>query len=375
MPANRKCLHLPLAIVLLGASFASADDQDVRSEQQAQEKTLSAYPALPAGPLRQALFFRVENKNLSVYTSLAPTTGISRMQVTDIPGLCTADVHLITPATQPANIPYQPDIFSFVQTVYDLPTSTVSSVTVNLNPMNLQVAYDSESPAGMRSITFVQSAPGMDIDEPAVRLTLSIPEHPTILLTAPDFLTLRRQFPAETTKYLEPIFHRLHADGIAFSTDPKVAWQVFAPDARPDPSIAVKVNQILPRLDSDNFRDREAASADLKKLGQRAAVVLWKIDRSLLSAEQNSRIDAFLTDYQPITENDANRLRADPTFLLECLYNTDEFLVTTALSHLEQIAHHPIPFDRILRDEARREAVNALREKLIPPTTEPTDPR
>jgi hypothetical protein len=364
-----------LATILLGAPLAAADDLDVPSELQQKEIELSKHPILPPVPLRNALFFRLEDKNLALYTSLAPTDGTSRVKITDLPGLCTADVHVLSPVTHPANIPYQPDIFNFVQTIYDIPASTISSTTVLLNPMNLQIAYNCESPSGLWAITLIQTAPGIDMDEPPVRLTLDVPEHPHLVLTARDFLTLRRQYPSETTQYLEPIFRGLHADGIAFSPDAKVAWQVFAADARPDPAIAVKVNQLIPQLDSDDFHVREAAADDLKKLGQPAAIVLWKINRSPLSAEQNSRIDAFLTDYQPVTAKDVARLRNDMTFLLQCLYDTNDFLVTTALAHLEKITHHPIPFDRTLRDEARRDAVNNLRETLMPPTTEPTEPR
>jgi hypothetical protein len=220
----------------------------------------------------------------------------------------------------------------------------------------------------------IQSAPGVDVDEPAVRLTVTGSDRPPLARSAPDFLTLRRQYPAETTKYLEPIFRELHADGIAFSPDSKVAWQVFASEARADPSVTGKVSKIIQRLDSDDFHERESAAADLKQLGQPAAVVLWHTNRSALSAEQNSRIDAFLSEYQPVTDQDVKRLRTDVTFLLECLYDTDDFLVDTALAHLRQITGKPIDFDRTLRDEARREAVNQLRETLAPAATQPVEP-
>jgi len=147
---------------------------------------------------------------------------------------------------------------------------------------------------------------------------------------------------------------------------------VFLAEAPEDPQVTQQVERIVAQLDSDDVHERDAAAARLAELSDPAAVSLMHIDRSGWSPEQSSRIDGFLSSYRLVSDEDAHRLRDDLNFLLDCLYDTDDFTVHCSLKRLGEITGKPLAFDPSLRDEARRNAVNALREQLAPTTPKPT---
>jgi hypothetical protein len=391
---------LILATSLL-ATAARADDgapQSLESLQRAErldmEKRAAEYPQVDPTTLKDALVFRVEHNALTVYTKLPPTVSMSRVKVDGLPGLCVADVHG-APAPKPSE-PYTPTVFMFIRYDFTKPGAIAASLTVQVTPMNTQVSQDIETPTGIRQVSLVQNFPGLGDSEPPVRLRISIQDKgagdaaagPTtqsaqstdaatgdkplnIECTAPDFVTLRRKYPTEMAKYVEPIFRELQADAAVFGPDRKLAFQVFSPEAKMDPDVSARVKQIVARLDADDFHEREAAAAELQQLDDRAVTSLARLDRSGLSPEQNSRIDSFLSSYKPVSEDDARRLRDDVNFLVDCLYDSDDFVVHSALNRLRQLTGRDIHFEPTLRDDARRAAVNRLRETLANATTRP----
>jgi hypothetical protein len=137
--------------------------------------------------------------------------------------------------------------------------------------------------------------------------------------------------------------------------------------------VATDVQRIIARLDSDDFHERESAAHDLAQLGQPAANILRHLDRTGLSAEQNSRIDAFLSQYHPAGDEEAQRLGNDPEFLIDCLYSTDDFIVQSSLGRLTKIIGSKVDFDPSLRGDARRDAIRKLHE-LVERQTNSTSP-
>jgi hypothetical protein len=185
-------------------------------------------------------------------------------------------------------------------------------------------------------------------------------------LTAPDLKTLQREHPAEVNAYLRPVLRELGAESI-LDVDPTMAWQVFSAEAKPDPTIAAKVNEILPKLDAPNFADREAAAADLTKLGPAAAVALLKLDRSKLSPEQNQRLEEVLAPYQQLTPLQAEKLGQDPGFLLSAMDSDDPDLRRVALARLDKKLGRQVTINLNAPPDERRAAVDALRKQLLPP--------
>ena len=187
---------------------------------------------------------------------------------------------------------------------------------------------------------------------------------------ASDFFTLRRDYPAETEEHLRPLLRDLGQESV-FAPEPLVAWQVFAGRWRADAKMVDAVNRLLPGLDADSATDREAASAQVAELGQEALLVLLQLDRGVLTAEQNSRIDVLIEDHAPLDPAEAMRLRDDVTFLLDCLNSDDPRTRAAALDRLKQVVPDPVEFDLGLAVPARGVAVAALRAKLAPPPAEP----
>jgi hypothetical protein len=187
-------------------------------------------------------------------------------------------------------------------------------------------------------------------------------------LAAADLRTLQRDHPAEVNEYLRPVLRELDAESL-LDVDPATAWQVFAAEARPDPKMVAKVNELLPALDANSFVEREAAADALKKLGPAAAVVLLQLDRAKLSAEQNARLDSILAQYQQLDRLQADRMGQDPSFLLSAMDSTDPELRRVAAARLAKNLHRSLAFDPSAPPEVRHAVTDTLRRQLVPPAT------
>src|ERR1043166_1505344 len=134
---------------------------------------------------------------------------------------------------------------------------------------------------------------------------------------------LRRKYPREVARYLEPIFRDFKQESVLARVDPKLAWQVFAPAYVPPPELAAKVKALAVKLDAENFADREAASRELAAMGAPAAMALTRLGRANMSDEQLSRIDVLTAPYKPLPDDQVAKLRNDRFFLLDCLAADD----------------------------------------------------
>jgi hypothetical protein len=326
--------------------------------------------------VKDVVQFSIEQNELAVRTRLQPTDGNSQIKVSDLPGLCSIEVR--GPTGKRGN-PRQLSFIRYRFTRYDKNNEIESVTTVMTTPLSLQVARDVESTTEIRNISIVQNGLAAQSGDPGITLRVSIQifasDQPALNIarSATDFASLRRLYPADVAKYLGPIFQDLHADADVFAVDSKLAWQIMAADAPPQANVATDVQRIIARLDSDDFHERESAAHDLAQLGQPAANILRHLDRTGLSAEQNSRIDAFLSQYHPAGDEEAQRLGNDPEFLIDCLYSTDDFIVQSSLGRLTKIIGSKVDFDPSLRGDARRDAIRKLHE-LVERQTNSTSP-
>lgn len=193
----------------------------------------------------------------------------------------------------------------------------------------LQVVHDVEAVGYTLSVQLVQAPHLMgaspDSSDEALRLTARRIDRLTgevtldVRVAAPDFARLRHRFPDETSRYLRPILADIGHEAPLFAADARAAWQALAPTPDSDPAFDAKLKATLARLDADAFADRQAATAELKALGQPAALALRAMDRSALSFQQNSEVDAFLASLSPLTPADAEALASNLDFLLDCL--------------------------------------------------------
>jgi hypothetical protein len=145
-----------------------------------------------------------------------------------------------------------------------------------------------------------------------------------------------------------------------------VAWQVFSDLRRPDPQMARRVDELLPGLNDSDYHVRNQTLNRLRQYGRDAVDVIENMDRSKLTPEQNVRLDRFLLQYEQLPPKEVGRLRADPTFLLDCLYSEDLSVRQAAIDRLRMTFRPDLEFDMNAPAEARAAAVATLRQQLTP---------
>jgi hypothetical protein len=183
-------------------------------------------------------------------------------------------------------------------------------------------------------------------------------------LQVADFHTLLRQHPKEVEEHLRPLLRAVGQEAV-FAPDEVVAWQVFAGRWKPDPKVVEKVRSILPSLDDADYRVRERGVRELTALGKPGAAAMMSLDRTGFSAERNLLMDRALAPFAELKPKEAERLRSDTRFLLDCLYSDDADIRSAALEGLTKQAGADIAFDSHAPAPARAAAVEALRRKLL----------
>lgn len=185
-------------------------------------------------------------------------------------------------------------------------------------------------------------------------------------LTAASFADLLSKHAGPAATHLAPVFRDLGGqDPAVFGVDPCVAWQLFPDAVEPGEALASKVIALVERLDADDFLRREAAATELEALGGPATLVLAELDRAALSAEQNTRIDAFLADYRQLEPAEAAALLEDPEFLLRCYtYSEAEPIRAAAVRALEALLGRPAKLEPGVDFGARLVAAATLREEM-----------
>src|SRR3954466_3397002 len=134
-------------------------------------------------------------------------------------------------------------------------------------------------------------------------------------LTANDCQSLKREHRAVVYQYLGPILRLLRTEGV-IGVDVRKARQVLM--ARVEPrGVEPKVQKLVMQLDADSFRDRENALRNLEDLGPDALAVVEKLNRKSLSAQQQTGIEAYISDVKLATVEELEKLRKDPGFLIE----------------------------------------------------------
>jgi WD40 repeat protein len=119
--------------------------------------------------------------------------------------------------------------------------------------------------------------------------------------------------------------------------DPVVAWQVFPAAYRPPPKLADAVAREVEALGADDPRRREAAALTLRELGDEVVPLLRRLDPSTLSAEQRGRVAGLLRGRRRVPAAEAEALRADREFLLDCVAAGDAAVARAAVDRLRAV--------------------------------------
>ena len=366
------------------ATYALAQDPPAKQlspeeqkaiERQHVEAEAAKWTPLEVDDLEKAIRFWIdEDGRLAAQTSITPVQGAVRIVHPALPGvarLSVNDMQALGDTTTGRNL-------SFTYQDYTQPGTLVAYTHVNGIAGRLIVARDGESEESNFQVELIQDPVGA-APEPGtepVRLRVAITsksEEPAaqrgnvnFTLGAKTFIELRQRYPREVETYLRPILRDLRQDHKVFAVDERVAWQVLGAAHEPDARAAEQVKAVLAQFDSEDFREREAALGELKKLGQPAALVLARTDRTNFSQDQNAGVDEFLAEYLTLSKDDVARLKSSPDFLLDTLASENPTLRKLALAQLKQVTSVTVNFDPDAAPDVRAAQLQKLRTALGP---------
>lgn len=320
--------------------------------------------------LKSLVQLRLHEGALELYTDHPPTNGPITVRLDDPP--VTAQLKIIRRLQE--SPPYRPDAFDL--TIEQVGREGSIHTTLSSVGGNVQVWRDATFLD--REVAVVQLVqPGMpDAGGGAIRLYIQrmIGDEETGKANFPaaDFPTLIRQHLEPTDQYLRPIFEMLGGHEQLFDVEPALAAEVFAGRMRPDAELRKTVAALVSQLDADRPQDRNAAGAELEKMGQVAVVALRGTDTSKLSLEQQTRIRTILASQTHAPGVDPAKLRGNLHFLLDSLNCRDAAARHAALEELRSQTHQTIVLDVDGPEDLRRQQVRQLRRQLTTSTTAPT---
>jgi hypothetical protein len=331
-------------------------------ESLATAAEVAPLPRIKAQDVSEVVRLTIEDKDIHLATSLPAT----EQSLIDIPGLAGVTRVTVVPLGEGKDAPI--NHFALHNIDYT-PTNAVSINTsvVQAVPGRLDLTQDYNLLQDeVHSVHLIQNLVEIVEGEPRVTLhvQLTTPPGVRLQLQADNIVELRRNYPAEVAKYLDPVFRSLNQPGLLAKVDPRLAWQVFGAEYKPSSELVENVKTLIKKLDAESFQDRQAASKALEKLGQPAALAIRRMDRAGWSDEQIGRVDAFLASFKPTNDVDAKRLRQDRDFLLDCLFADDVQIRQLAHAELQKVVGRPVEIDLNAPPSKRLDTIRRLRESI-----------
>lgn len=372
MPRTAPVAWVCLGVLLCGGSMATADEAAVRDRQAVLTrqrdrylKTVGSLLPLSAHRMDQIMQLRMQGGQLTLQTPLMPLGDFEGRRA-DIDGL--AEPAAVTyvqfvadnPAARQFELKFEeyPDSETYGQFHLQWQPGMAGRVddvsierAVQTSHGFLRVFYK-QGTAMARILVFENDA--------ATEQSME-----SFNYTEKDFVTLRKEHPAEVERYLRPILHQLGQD-LVFAPEVNTAWQVLAADWPVDDKTSREVAQTVPALNNPRSSVRNDATGKLAGLGRDGASAILRLDRHRLSREQNLRLDQVLSRFRQISAGAAKQLKDDPDFLLDCGYCDDLTVRTLAAARLARVLGHGIELHPNASEPMRVEAVDRLRRQLHP---------
>jgi hypothetical protein len=355
MPYSRVvifCSVVFAAAPALRADPASDYRGQIRQQREQFETSVRAQPRLDQTRIDQLFQLRLEGKHLVLDTRLPPTRSYSSMRA-ELEGFAFPAVVARSRLGRAGA-----SQFEFVLDDYADPDS-FARLHVLSRPGMLHLDKMDQRFDGTSRVRLIQG-------ERQVHLAVFDRDRTrNVTLVADDFAALRREYPREVDQFVRPLLREIRQEA-AFAPDAATAWQVLA-DAWPlgDPSLPGRLAAELPALEDDDFRLREAAAGRLLALGRDAVLVIRRMDRAPLTAEQNAQLDALADRFEPLPRRRAAELRDDATFLLDCLYADEATARRLALARLSKLVGRPLELDVDVPLDMRVPLVDRLRREIL----------
>lgn len=178
----------------------------------------------------------------------------------------------------------------------------------------------------------------------------------------PSLEAIRAEHQLEVDELLAPILQKLAQKNVLGPGAGDV-YRLF--DRIPaDAAVAHRLQELLPRMDSDSVRQRQQATDELKKLGRPGVLAAMRQDASTLSPEQRSRLNRFIISQRRLEIANVEQARKELGLLLACLEDEDPAVRVQAKQNIESILGHAIAYDPQQGFEQRRAAVRELRQRI-----------
>jgi hypothetical protein len=341
-------------------------EANLNVQRERYERSIKDYATLPAKRINQLFALHVENRQITLTPLIKPTQNSVNRKA------------LLTGYDTPALIIYcqwfnnQPDMQEFELHIEDFSTRLSWGVLhlqwqpngTSTPDFNLDNTIQGPSDRSWR-VEFHQGlgrvrlvANSIDGGNPQ-----EMPE--SVNLIEKDFVSLRQKHPAETEKWLRPIFRRLQQNNV-FAADSNAAWQALADHWPVSDSTTRAIEQLTPNLASTDWHQRRKAADQLAKLGRDGATAILRLDRASFTVEQNARLDEVLSRFSPLPDNELANLRNDPNFLLDCEYSDDITVRRLAADRLKQITGHASGITVDGPDGARADMIEKARNEFGP---------
>lgn len=343
-------------VVLAGTASTRADPaSDYRGQMRQQreqfESSIRAQPLLDQTRIDQLFQLRLEGNRLVLETRLPPTRAYSSMRA-ELEGFAFPAVIARSRLGRAGA-----SQFEFVLDDYADPDA-FARLHILSRPGMLHLDKMDQRFDGTTRVRLIQG------DRQVHLAVFDRDRTRNLTLVADDFAALRRQYPNEVDQFVRPLLREIRQEA-AFAPDPATAWQVLADGWPFDASMIGRVQAELPALESEDFRQREAAAGRLLRLGREAVLAIRRMDRAPLTAEQNARLDAVADHYEPLPRRRAAALRGDVTFLLDCLYADEAIARRLALARLSELVGRPLELDVDAPLETRIPLVDQLRREVL----------
>lgn len=333
-----------------------------KASRNANAAMLNGFASLGRHRLEELMRLRVDGRFLSLSTPLAgvPNDQPRRVTIDNLPGFTFLNVH---------RDPSTGSLDRYSLSAADFPRERITTtISVSYQGGSLTITRSTRTADAMHQVIFMQQRGVQSSGGDAVELFIvssSDYQPQQLTFTSADFLSFLRDHPEQTDVYIRPMLRQLHCEAL-LCPDPSVAWQVFSDLRKPDPVMARRVDEVLPSLKDLDYHTRNQGLVKLRQLGREAVDVIENMDRSKLTPEQNVRLDRFLLQYEQLSPKEVGRLRADPTFLLDCLYSDDQSVRQAAADRLRTTFRPDLDFDVNAPLDTRTAAVATLRQQLTP---------
>lgn len=196
------------------------------------------------------------------------------------------------------------------------------------------------------NITLIQLLAGAE-DQPGMRLLISRttnPQEPDLYakIEAETFVELAHNEPELFEEYVRPMLVELGISSVLDTNIRDVAMQAFLRDLPIDDATRAAVDKLLVQLDAADFAQREAAQAELLKLGRPAATALANLlEGEELSPEQITRARTVMLAFEKVDPRHVEEKLQDPAFLRTIAQlqgePDDEALARLAQQRLEKL--------------------------------------